>query len=222
MYFFETLYWSAILYEGHDPEVYRREASFVFLNESWQHKCRHFHVRAACTLLHDSFPSCFVEVFVFCASLCTCMLSSASSTSPPLCSSLLSSPLLCRLCQLLGFPSYKPPCPAGSDGRAPPDSIALIPSSFAPRIPSSAPSRGHGVHGRQGSAAEGTGLCARGYRWQVHPAEVHHQGAGLPTGLRRVGLRPGRQAAATVALKSRPWEVRRQEREAEGGLLPLL
>lgn len=109
-------------------------------------------------------------------------------SSSPLIPPLLASPLLYRLCQLLGFPSYKPPCPAGSDGRAPPDSIALIPSSFSPRLPSSAPSRGHSVHGRQGSAAEGTGLCARGYRWQVHPAEVHHQEAGLPAGLRRVGL----------------------------------
>lgn len=131
-------------------------------------------------------------------------------------------PLMCRLCQLLGFPSYKPPCPAGSDGRAPPDSIALIPPSFGPRLPSPAPSRGHSVHGRQGSAAEGPGLSARGHRWQVHPAEVHHQEAGLPAGLRRAGLRPGRQAASTFALQGRPGEVRREEGEAEGGLLPLL
>lgn len=151
--------------------------------------------------------------------LCTCMLSSAGSLHLP---SAHPSPLPSRLCQLLGFPSSKPPSPAGSDGRAPPDSIALIPFSLGPRLPSSAPSRGHSVHGRQSSAAEGSGLRARGYRWQVHPAEVHHQGAGLPSRLWRVGLRAGRQTASGAALQSRTGEVRGEEGKAEGDLLPLL
>lgn len=59
-----------------------------------------------------------------------------------------------RLWQPLGFPFYNPLCPAGSDPRTPPKSIALIPSSLSPRLPSSAPSRCHSVHGRQSSTAD--------------------------------------------------------------------
>lgn len=159
------------------------------------------------------------SLFLFLFSLCACACSFV-----PLCF-YLSQPESVfvfpdRLWRPLGFLFYSPLCPAGSDPRTLPESIALIPSSLSPRLPSSAPSRGHSVHGRQSSTPDRPQLHERGYRWQVHPAEVHHQGAGSPSRVWRDGLW---QTASGFASQSCPGEVCWKKRaEAEGDLLPLL
>ena len=103
---------------------------------------------------HLSFYLCFHPLLLSSSlALCAC----ACCFVPP--SFLLSPPEFGflspdRLWRPLGFPFYNPLYPAGSDPRTPPKSIALIPSTLSPRLPSSAPSRGHSVHGRQSSTAD--------------------------------------------------------------------
>ncbi len=119
--------------------------------------CRHRGLHGqACVRTYVCMQICLMFIRTWCliVSLCPSFLVHAG-----LCSFYLGPPervffLPDRLCRPLGFPFYSPLCPAGSDPRTPPQSIALIPSSLSPRLPSSAPSRGHSVHGRQSSTAD--------------------------------------------------------------------